>query len=268
MNKPTISIFGAGKVGNALRLSLENAGYQINSVFGSDEFPEKVQDLGDLIFITTPDSVIEQVAKKLSDSFPDFEDKTVVHCSGTLSSESLKSLKNRDTSVASFHPMKSVLPEQSSFEGVWFDMEGDEEALKKLNGLAQDIGANAIEINADAKSILHASAVMASNYLVTLLNNAVRTAELAEIDSKTAIKMLLPLVDSTIKNIKENGIENSLTGPVARGDISTVEKHVKLLKEEPELLSLYKKLGSFTVDIADLDNNSEAALKDLFNKNS
>jgi len=267
VKKQSITIFGPGKVGSALNRALSKAGYRVVSMFASDEFPQALNELGELILIATPDSVIESLALKISKSFSDFEGKIFVHCSGTQSSDILGSLKDKKAAIGSFHPMKSITSKQNSFSGTWFDIEGDQKCLAVLSKVAEDLDAKTIEVDKDTKALLHASAVMVSNYYLALLQSASEIAQLSGVDKDSALEILLPLSYSVLENVKENGIEHSLTGPIARGDVSTVEKHVKLLKKQPELLNLYKNLGVFTLNLASLDRGTYSALKSIFEEN-
>jgi predicted short-subunit dehydrogenase-like oxidoreductase (DUF2520 family) len=195
--KPSITIFGLGRVGGVLRKSFTEADYQIRSVFKRDSFPESTDDLGDLIFLCIQDGEIETLTNKLSDSFSSFSDKVIIHCSGTLGSAILKPFRK-------------------------------------------------------------------SNYLVTLMKLATDIAEVGGIGKEVALQALLPLTESSICNVKEKGFENALTGPVARGDIKTVDEHLKQLKDKPDLLNLYKALGYKTISLAkNLNQNQVRELKQL-----
>lgn len=265
MPKPTITIFGQGRVGKALIKSLEEGGYNIVSVYNRSSFPKKVKELGEIVFLTVQDREIESLSKKIASSFSDLSNTKFVHCSGSFDASVLKDLSGLVGGIASFHPLKAITENDHSFKGVWFDMEGDRVVLKELNSIAKDLEAHTFEIKPEAKPLLHAAAVFSANYVVTIMNLAVQIAEVGDIDQDEAIKALLPLTESSISNIKSKGFEDALTGPIARGDLDTVKRHVKSLKEHPELLSVYKKLGSLTVDIAQLDDESKKKLKALLN---
>jgi predicted short-subunit dehydrogenase-like oxidoreductase (DUF2520 family) len=108
-----------------------------------------------------------------------------------------------------------------------------------------------LEITAEKKTLYHASAVAASNYLVTLMHLALELDRAAGLDGDTALNALLPLIKGTLDNIGKKGIPDALTGPVARGDVATASAHLKAIQEDtPELLPLYKCLGLYTIDLA------------------
>ena len=259
--KPSISIFGEGRVGGALQRSFIKADYQIKSVYSRNSFPDSIDELGEVIFLSGQDGEIENLAVKLSDAFADLSQKNILHCSGTLSSSILKPLESKGAKVASFHPLKAITSNENSLEGVWFDMEGDEGALIVLEKIAKDFEAHCFEVKPEANPLFHAAAVVSSNYLVTLLKLATDIAEAGGVDPEIALKALVPLAESSLKNIKEKGLENALTGPVERGDTKTIEEHLKQLKEKPELLNLYKALGYKTISLA--KNLNESQIRDL-----
>jgi predicted short-subunit dehydrogenase-like oxidoreductase (DUF2520 family) len=108
-----------------------------------------------------------------------------------------------------------------------------------------------IELKASDKVVYHAAAVIASNYLVTLVKLADDLWETFGIPREQATQALLPLLKGTLNNIENVGIPQALTGPIARGDIDTVKKHLTALqKEAPDALSTYCELGLQTIPIA------------------
>ena len=263
MTKPTITIFGQGRVGNALIKSLSDKGYEIISVFNRQTFPGNKDDLGDLVFLAVQDREIETLSNKIVERISGLKGKKFVHCSGSLDSSALNSLTKKGCTTASFHPLKAVTENDHSFKDVWSNMEGDQMVLCDLKMIAEDLEAHSFVIKPEAKPLLHAAAVVSANYVVTIMKIAVDIAEAGDINSEHALKALLPLMESSMMNIKEKGFEKALTGPIARGDFYTVERHVKSLKNYPDLLSIYKKLGSLTLEIAHLDEKSEQKLKTL-----
>jgi len=96
-----------------------------------------------------------------------------------------------------------------------------------------------------------AAAVFASNYFVALLKVATDLFQNFDVPTTQATKVLMPLIQGDIKNINNIGLPRCLTGPIARGDLGTIEKHISVLKEkEPSLLKLYAELGLQTIPIA------------------
>ncbi|WP_018126312.1 Rossmann-like and DUF2520 domain-containing protein [Balneola vulgaris] len=275
MQSNRITIIGLGNVGLTLNKALPKAGYSIHGLYSRnkgahpnviDRLPRTSEELGDILFITVSDSALKDVVDELSQRDLNFEGVTVLHCSGNENSELLQPFKDVGASVGAFHPMKAILKGQDSFEDVYFDIEGDTLAVKRMYELAKKLKAHAFEIPSSAKSLIHAASVMASNYVVTLLNASSEMAELSGVSKDEIEKALLSLTRSSLKNMLDKGIEHSLTGPIARGDLSTIEKHLEDLSVNPKLVELYAKLGLLTIPLAkDVDIDTQRSLKDLFN---
>jgi predicted short-subunit dehydrogenase-like oxidoreductase (DUF2520 family) len=135
--------------------------------------------------------------------------------------------------------------------GSTFALEAEKPLLAMLKDMATAVEGHWIELKAGDKVIYHASAVIACNYLVTLVKLAADLWQTFDIPRGQAVQALLPLIKGTIHNIDTVGIPQCLTGPIARGDTGTVEKHLHALREAaPGLLSAYRELGLQTVPIA------------------
>lgn len=269
MPSPEVTIIGVGGLGQSLARALSKANISVKSLFNrttdkaqnlaadldtsiAGSFPENINQLGNFIFITVTDNAIKEIVNRLSTLSDDFRDRIVVHCSGNESAELLGDLKSKGAATASFHPLQTFTDQSNpaTFENIFFSLQGDESAFPDLKHIAQKLGAQTLEVNAEQKSHLHAAAVLASNYLNTLLNASVETASLSGLPSNKAKQALLPLVKTTLQNIEHQSFEEALSGPIKRGDVATVEKHLKLLQGQPDLLNLYRELGYKTVRLA------------------
>jgi predicted short-subunit dehydrogenase-like oxidoreductase (DUF2520 family) len=286
--KPSFAMVGCGKVGTALAIYLTRAGYpsagfaskslssarHVADIVLSDHFSDVPWDItryADIVFITTPDSAIEDTCNTISQN-SGFTDNTVVmHCSGALASSVLSSAKTCGASIGSMHPLQSFASvdyKTNPFQGINVSLEGESPAVNIAKTIVADLGGTVVTILTEAKTLYHASAVVASNYLVTLLDLAIRLIEKAGINREDAFHLLKPLIDGTLSNIKKVGVQKALTGPIARGDIKTVEKHIEEIGfKRPELLPLYKMLAFYTIDIAvagnSISESSKKALKRL-----
>ena len=246
MKHLTIHIIGYGRVGQLMHRSLESAGFTDLNVIKRDEaLPEYSQ----LVFICTPDAQIGAVAEKLAQNVEHGEDMIVIHCSGTLPSSVLQPLANKGAGIGCFHPMKAITEEAESLHHSWFDIEGEPKVLKQLELLAGYLGAKTLRVSADQKKKLHAAAVVASNYLVTLTEAAIQIAGPESGQQEEMKKALLSLMESTLGNLTASSPAKALTGPLKRGDVDTIREHVKLLQTRPGLLKLYRDLGVFTLDM-------------------
>ena len=136
-------------------------------------------------------------------------------------------------------------------------MEGDDQALALLQPAFESIGARCFRIDASGKSLYHAASVIACNYLVTLEEISLQTFEAAGIGRETALQILGPILRGTVENILALGTTGALTGPVARGDVSIVERHLQALEQwNPEVAALYRRLGMVTADLSDKQGNA------------
>ena len=282
--KPTVAIVGCGTVGTAIGKLLSDAGYRISGVAtsnletarraaevtGSERFsdcPWEVTREANVVLITTPDDLIEATCMSISEHGGFEKNAVVIHCSGALSSDILSSVRDCGAMVATLHPLQSfasVDQAVSLVPGSYCTIEGDSSALPIVRQIVEDLGGILLEITAEKKTLYHAAAVAASNYLVTLMHLALKLNEAAGLPGDISFNALLPLIKGTLSNIGTRGIPDALTGPIARGDVATVAVHLQAIeKDAPELLLLYRCLGLYTVDLAKAKGtlNKEAADK-------
>ena len=258
---------GTGTVGTALAVLLNRKGYQVISVCDLNrESSEKlakrlkgcrvavsnqeVADNAELIFVTTPDAAIAGVVCQINWR----KGTAVVHCSGADSTDILEPARKSGTMVGGFHPLQTFASVEQAIEnipGSTFALEAEEPLLKTLQTMATALGGHWIKLGAGDKVAYHAAAVFTSNYMVTLVKMATDLWQTFSIPTDQAIQALLPLMRGTLHNIETIGIPRCLTGPIARGDKGTIDKHLKVLHEKaPSLLFPYKELGLQTVPIA------------------
>lgn len=262
-----IGIIGAGTVGTALAVRLSRKGYPVAAVasrtrasaenlaraIGSGTVYDNgqgVADNADVVFVTTPDGAIGQVAAQ----FRWRAGQAVVHCSGADTTAVLAPVKAAGGRVGVFHPLQTFASVKQAIEnipGSTFAIEAEEPLLSELKQMAAALEGRAIEIKASDKVLYHAAAVFASNYLVTLVKLATDLWQVFGISTKEATTALLPLIRGTLNNIENVGIPDCLTGPIARGDGGTVAKHLEALeKSAPGVLPVYRQLGQKTVPVA------------------
>jgi len=262
-----LGFIGAGTVGTALAVRLSSKGYQVaavssrsqasaenlaQAVNGCQVFASSqgVADTAELIFVTTPDDAIATVASQ-TQWHPE---QSVVHCSGADSTASLEPAGKSGARVGVFHPLQtfaSVAQAIENIPGSTFALEAEEPLLTTLKDMATALDGYWVELKAEDKVLYHAAAVIACNYLVTLVKLATDLWQTFNIPPHQATQALLPLIRGTIHNIDTVGIPQCLTGPIARGDTGTIKKHlVALEKETPALLSTYRELGLQTIPVA------------------
>ncbi len=262
-----LGFIGAGTVGTALSVRLNSKGYPVVAVSSRSltsaenlartvngcqvsQNNQGVADNAELIFITTPDDAIAPVASQIQW----YPGQSVVHCSGADSTDILQPAKESGAQVGAFHPLQTFASVKKAIEnipGSTFALEAEEPLLNILKDMATTLDGNWVVLKASDKVLYHASAVIACNYMVTLVKLATDLWQSFNIPPQQATQALLPLIRGTIHNIETIGIPSCLTGPIARGDIGTINKHLDALKQTaPHLLSTYRELGRQTIPIA------------------
>ncbi|MDI6814863.1 MAG: DUF2520 domain-containing protein [Dehalococcoidales bacterium] len=262
-----LGFIGAGTVGTALSVRLSSKGYRVvavssrsqtsarnlaQAIGGCHAFSnnQNVADTAELIFITTPDDAIAQVASEIKWH----TGQSVVHCSGADSTDILEPAKKLGARVGVFHPLQTFASVSQAIEnmpGSTFALEAEEPLLNTLKDMATALDGHWVVLTAGDKVIYHAAAVIACNYIVTLVKLATDLWQTFAIPPHQATQALLPLLRGTINNIDTVGIPQCLTGPIARGDTGTIKKHINALqKTAPAILSTYRELGLQTIPIA------------------
>ncbi|MCX6005411.1 MAG: DUF2520 domain-containing protein [Chloroflexi bacterium] len=265
--KPTLGFIGAGVTGTALAVELAQNGYAVvaaNSRNRSSaqrlafkvqnccvcDTAQDVADLAQAVFITTPDDIIADIAASLTWH----NSQIVIHCSGAHSIDILEPAKYFGANICCLHPLQTFAGLEQAIRniaGSTFAIEGDEAVLPLLNDMASAMKGNIIVLKAGDKALYHVAAVTVSNYLVTLMKMAADLWASFGITQEEAVKALLPLLKGTVSNIENVGIPGCLTGPIARGDIHTIQRHLNTLeKEHPSALEAYRALGLKTLSIA------------------
>lgn len=217
---------------------------------------------GTRVFLAVPDGAIEAVADELA-SLGDAPGGCIaLHLSGARPAGVLRSLSARGYAVGSLHPLQSVADPAigaGRLSGSCFTFEGDEGARDAALEIVEAAGGRMLEVEARAKPRYHAACVFASNYIVACAAVAVRLlSEAAGITPEQARRALGPLWRGAVRNLDELGLPGALTGPIARGDASTVAGHLAALDEETG--RLYRRLGLEAVSLGrQLGLSAEAA---------
>jgi predicted short-subunit dehydrogenase-like oxidoreductase (DUF2520 family) len=295
MKRHTVGFIGAGKVGTALAIQLVKAGYPVVAVFDLDlnaaqelavlvpgcsvcESAQEVANDSEHVFITTPDDFIRHVAAQLVWR----PLQHVVHCSGAVSIDVLEAPERAGSLVGSFHPCQAFANADQAVQnlpGSTFAIEARGNLLHTLQDMASHMGCDSIVLKPGHKPLYHAAAVFVSNYVVTLVSLATGLFENFGISTAQATRVLMPLMQGNLNNIKNIGLPDCLTGPIARGDVSTIQKHIAAFQEhEPSLMRFYGELGLKTIPIAlakgAIDQKAGERLRELLkaaaesNKNS
>lgn len=225
----------------------------------------------DVVLITTSDQAIAAACQSIAENRGFQENAAVLHCSGALSSNILSAARQCGAAIGSMHPLQSfaAVSAQNPFAGIKMAIEGDPRAADQAWEMAEALGADPISIRTEGKTLYHAAAVVASNYLVTLLRLSFDLLKASGVPESEAYGVLSPLIRGTLKNVEQVGIPEALTGPIARGDVATVSDHLAAIRElAPEAADLYTRLGLAAIDIATakgtLSQEGADRLRELF----
>jgi predicted short-subunit dehydrogenase-like oxidoreductase (DUF2520 family) len=261
-----VSIVGAGNLGTALALSLSRAGYAVRvlAVRSPKRMPShtlklarrlkaKLVALGetaldtDLVWITVPDDVIGAVAARLAPT-QEWRGRTVFHSSGALTSDVLAPLRKKGARVASVHPaMTFVHRSMPRLEGVSFGIEGDPAAVRIAKEIVRTLGATPHLIRKENKVLYHAFGSFASPMLIGLMAALEQVGRAAGIKPAYLRTMAAPLLRQTLSNYLEHGEAAAFSGPLVRGDVVTIRRHLEALRKVPQALEVYLALAKIAV---------------------
>jgi len=250
-----IGFIGPGKVGVSLGRYFTDKGIKLSGFYGKNiettseaakitksKFYTNIQDIikeSDILFITTPDDIISIIDRELSKF--DLTNKSVCHTSGSIKSNVLYNAKYSGALIYSIHPMFAFSNKNTNLkelENIYFSIESD--VLKEPYSIENNMIINLIKSlgnkffirSNETSSIYHLANVFVSNLTLSLLDigtSYLKKLGLAEDEALSAIR---PLVEGNIESIFEKGFVNSLTGPVSRGDLTTIKNHLSVLEKE------------------------------------
>jgi predicted short-subunit dehydrogenase-like oxidoreductase (DUF2520 family) len=269
----TLNIIGCGNVGQTLaHLWVKHGIFQIQDVcnrsftsaknacefIGEGQAVELLNDLrpADLFLIGTADQSIAECCASLVASNVLQTGNIVFHCSGALPASILDRAKNVGALIASVHPIKSFANPSlciTNFAGTFCGVEGDDAALVVLEKAFQAIGGQTLQVDSANKTFYHAASVVVSNYLTALVELGIQSYVKAGLTRAQALQIIVPIAHGTIKNIIELDTANALTGPIARGDVATVETQLNTFQNwKPEYGELYRLLGGVALDLSEV----------------
>jgi len=271
--RPTISIIGPGNLGTALAVTLSAAGYKVHSIAirrGSKGTrrakalarqigaqitePGKRPLISDIVWITVSDDSIAAVARALAKSGA-WKGKIVLHSSGALTSDELAPLRAKGARVASVHPMMTfVHGAVPDMRGVAFALEGDGAAVRAARSIAKNLGANAFAIERQNKVLYHVFGSFASPLVIALLATMEEVALAAGIRKREIKPVMFPLLWRTLQNYLKRDAAAAFSGPLARGDVATVRKHLAALEKLPQAREFYVAMARAAVETLPVRN--------------
>jgi predicted short-subunit dehydrogenase-like oxidoreductase (DUF2520 family) len=273
--KPAIAIVGAGNLANALAVSLRRAGYKIEGVIARSRgaslkraqklareigtqasvSPENTQ--AKLVWFCVPDAQVVHAARALEAKI-DWGKKVAFHSSGALTSDELRALRRRGAAVASVHPLMTfVRGSRPSLMGVPFAIEGDGVALKVARRIVSDLGGRAYPMRKADKAAYHAWGTFASPLFTALLATTEQVAAAAGINRSQARRCMIPILTQTLANYAASDAASAFSGPVVRGDVDTVKRHLRVLRRVPAARDVYFALAQAALQYLPAKNKSE-----------
>ena len=246
-----IAIIGAGRIAYSLTLALLNEGYIVDAIisrkinsakalaekFGIKKYSDDINLISksvNVFFLTVPDSEIRKTAVQLSKLKLKFSTAFFIHFSGAEDISVLNPLKLKGGKTGSLHLMQTFPSKKIvNIKNVNSAIETNDDSMYKfLLQLCSDLQLIPFRIDSKDKTYYHLAGVFASNFLAGNLFNAQKLLSLINIDEQKYFNVLSSTIQSTLQNIKTVGPAKALSGPVDRGDIKTIQKHISSLKRK------------------------------------
>jgi predicted short-subunit dehydrogenase-like oxidoreductase (DUF2520 family) len=265
---PSVGIIGAGAVGTALGAALHRAGWPVVAVASRDAarrerfrslvpgaraFAEApaILDEAELLILAVPDDAIEHLAGELRL----YGGQALVHTSGVLGAEVLEPARAAGTQIGAFHPLVSFADTEraiEAFRGATIAVEGEDELAALLADMAGALGATAVRLAPGSKAAYHAAAVLAAGGFIALLDAIAELGAVAGLDEAGALAIYGGLIEQTLGNARALGIRAALTGPMTRGDVGTLARHLEAMaRHAPAALPLYVAAAEREIQLAE-----------------
>lgn len=270
-----IFFIGAGKIAHSLAPEFKKY-FEITGVFDIikekalslwekykipfyEHISEEVIQKSNFIIFAVSDDKIEETAEKISLFNLDFRDKMFIHLSGSKTSESLKVLSNLNAKTASFHvvqtfPNFQLFPIKNCPCAIETD---DDEFYEILKSFARKFELRVFRVSKENKIFYHLSAVIISNLLCSLIRCSRMSFAKSKIDEISFENLYRALALKSFENIFAIGEAEALSGPIERGDIATIKKHLSVLMQDLDLKRAYTALSLIALDIAKEKNSND-----------
>ena len=266
---------GRGNLGRSVSGAFRKAGHQVLLTPARGGVPALVRALhtrqSAIVFLTVPDAVVAGLARQVAGAGGLPPAAAFVHCSGALGLDAIAPLTVRHA-VGSFHPLQSFPKprDPDAFRGSLVGIDASTTRLRRqLQRLARDLGARPRSVDDADRVVYHAAAVFASNYLVALAGVAVELLRTIGWSESDAVQGLVPLMRGAVSEVARGGPDAALTGPIRRGDLETVGRHLEALAgldsrargRQARRADLYRMLGSIALELATREGLDPAAAR-------
>jgi predicted short-subunit dehydrogenase-like oxidoreductase (DUF2520 family) len=268
---PTTLIVGAGPVATALAGALRLGGVPVlglrarraaparaaGSTAGVAAFSSAPPDLlleTEIVILAVRDAAVTEVAQMLLGTGLINKRHVLLQCAGAASSkELLGPVAGQVGGIGTLHPLSAIADGKISMrtlKGTVFGIEGDEAGRAAAGKLVGAISGVVLPLDGTQMAAYHAAAALASNYLVVMIDAAATVLAGVGVSQDRAAQALIPLAEGALRNVGAHGTTRGLTGPVRRGDLATVSRHLEALRDRPDLLEIYRVLARRAVEIA------------------
>ena len=275
--KPTVTLIGPGNLGSVLARALREAGYRIDEIVTRNrrESIRRAHQLAravkahartveeatlgaQIVWLCVSDDAIAGCARELAKR-DGWRGKIVLHSSGALSSELLAPLRRRGAAVGTLHPMQSFVcsSRPEDMRAIWFGVEGDAAAVRVSRRIARDLGGQVLQIQPGNKALYHALGSFSSPMIVAVLALAEGIAGEAGVPKHARRGLIEPILLRTVNNYLKRGAAAAFSGPLKRGDVTTIRAHLASLRRVPGALEVYKALVQSAIHTLPVGNRAE-----------
>ncbi len=237
----TIMVYGQGKLGRALTRGWREAGLGVKPRAARRGWPQRMPRVT-LLVLAVRDGALAETAEQLR-ALPKLGFEAALHCAGALDPEVLGSLRDRGVAVGQLHPLLSVSERCSpdDLAGACALIRGDARACALAKRAARHLGMRPMTPPALDTALYHAAAALCANGSVALASAAAELMRSAGLEADLAMRLTGPLLRSVAENLQRCGLPHALTGPVRRGDVTTIEAHLDRIRaESPAQAGLYE----------------------------
>ena len=255
-------VLGAGRAGTGLTRAFRMSGVAVVGLHGRHvhEGPDPVTAgtipatiaTATVVLVAVRDAQIDDALRELLEA-PLAPDAVVLHASGSAEPAMLDQVRAHGHAAGTFHPLVPIadpLRAPQQLCGAWVGIDGDERAKTASRDLAAALGCHVFDIPPGQKARYHAAAVIVSNFPAVLLATGDRVLAETGIPAEAAEQALRALFLAAIGNLRRQHGAVSLTGPILRGDVDTIRRHLVALADDPGALEVYRSLSRALVDLA------------------
>jgi predicted short-subunit dehydrogenase-like oxidoreductase (DUF2520 family) len=260
--RPDFAIVGTGQLARVLAHALHDAGYKIREIVSRD-LPESKQRARRLarqvkatarvfasaefnarvIWLCIPDDFVSHYACATAARKTDWEGQIMIHSSGALSSRELENFRRASGSVASAHPLMSFVPNSpATLKNIPIALEGEAKAIAVLTPVLRCMRTSVFKIEEDRKPAYHTFGAFASPLLIAYFTQMEAAGELAGLGRKASRDRAAAILQQTLTNYVQKGPAEAFSGPLRRGDVGTIQKHLQVLQQDAKLSDFYREL--------------------------